>query len=111
MEFDEMKTIWDAQNNQTLYAIDEKALHTRVLSKKSRSRRNANFTELLLIIVNIAVACFITAVNLFRSKQTNFIFVMAGWMLLTAGFVLVARMRRTRNQNRFDRSVLGDLKD
>ncbi len=33
MEFDEMKKIWDAQNNQPLYVIDEKALHNRIQSK------------------------------------------------------------------------------
>src|SRR4051812_1101237 len=33
MEFDEMKKIWDAQNNQPLYVIDEKGLHNRIQSK------------------------------------------------------------------------------
>ena len=33
MEFDEIKKIWDAQNNQPLYVIDEKALHNRIQSK------------------------------------------------------------------------------
>jgi hypothetical protein len=33
MEFDEMKKIWDAQNNQPLYVLDEKALHNRFSGK------------------------------------------------------------------------------
>src|SRR4051812_47574418 len=37
MEFDEMKKIWDSQNNEPLYAINEKALYNRILSKKKQA--------------------------------------------------------------------------
>ena len=36
MEFDELKKIWDSQNNEVLYAINEKALHDRIRTKKGR---------------------------------------------------------------------------
>ncbi len=37
MEFDEMKQIWDSQNNKLMYGIDEKALHNRILTKKRQA--------------------------------------------------------------------------
>ena len=37
MEFDELKQVWDSQNNELLYAINEQALHNRILSKKKQA--------------------------------------------------------------------------
>src|SRR5690349_6966310 len=45
MEFDEIKKIWDAQNNQPLYVIDEKALHNRIQSKMKGVLLRANANE------------------------------------------------------------------
>jgi hypothetical protein len=109
MEFDEMKQIWDSQSNQMLFAIDEQALHNRILSKKSRARHTANFTEWLLIVVNLATGIFVTTVQQFNNTRSVFVYLMAAWAILTAGFVIVSRIRRTRDVGQFNRTMLGDL--
>ncbi|HTE33337.1 MAG TPA: hypothetical protein VK666_23310, partial [Chryseolinea sp.] len=62
MEFDELQQIWDTQNNKPLFAINERALHNRILSKMRKARHITNTSELLLIIVSLGVGCFILGV-------------------------------------------------
>ena len=109
MEFDEMKKIWDSQNNEALYVINEKALHNRILSKKKQAYHITNFSELLLIIVNIGVGCVILGMNLFRQGSSIFMYVLSAWMFGSALYVLMSRIQRVRGNDRFDRSMLGDL--
>lgn len=109
MEFDEMKKIWDTQNNQVLYAIDEAALHARVMSKKRRAGHTANITECLLIVVNLAAGVFVVTVHQFDERRAAFFYLMSAWTILTALFVIFHRVRRVNGENRFDRTILGDL--
>src|SRR5258705_6268685 len=109
MEFDEMKKIWDSQNNEPLYAINENALHTRILSKKRQARHITNISELLCIIAYFFSGCFILGMNFFRQDANIFMYILSAWMLISAGYVLVRRIRRINGDHRFDRSVRGDL--
>jgi hypothetical protein len=109
MEFDEIKKIWDMQNNEALYAINEQALHNRILSKKRSAGHIANLSELLLIVVNMAAGLFILGLALFKSTDNIFTYLLTAWTLVTALYVLVTRIRRRKDENRFDRSMLGDL--
>ena len=109
MEFDEMKKIWDSQNNEPLYAINVKALHNRILSKKKTGYHITNTSELLLIIVNAAAGLFILSVNFSKPGVNIYRYLLAAWMLLTALYMLVSRIRRIKGSHRFDQSLLGDL--
>ncbi len=109
MEFDEMKKIWDSQNNEPLYGINEKALHNRILSKKKKAHHITNISELLSIIVYIGTGCFIFGLNLYKQNGSAFMFILAVWMLASALYLLVSRIRRINGDQRFDRSMRGDL--
>jgi hypothetical protein len=109
MEFDEMKKIWDTQNNEPLYAINEKALHNRILSKKRKTNRITNITELLTIIVNLVSGISIIGLNFFNEKPSMSLYVLSVWMILTAVFFFLGRIRRTQRDLHFDRTVRGDL--
>lgn len=109
MEFEEMKKIWDSQNNETLYAINEQALHNRILSKKKSASHIANVSELLLIFVNGCTGIFIFAFGSTRAGGKSFFYLMALWMVLTMLYMIISRMRRLRDRNKFDRTLLGDL--
>jgi hypothetical protein len=108
MEFEEMKKIWDSQNNEPLYSINEKALHNRILSKKRKGHHITNISELLWIIVNISAGCFILGMN-FKQQGNVFMYLLAAWMFGSALYMLVSRIRRIKGNSRFDRSMLGDL--
>jgi hypothetical protein len=109
MEFDELQKIWDSQNNQPLYAINEEALHHRIQSKMKQGNHITNFSELLLIVVNLGAGSFVLALNLFKQPVNISMYLLAAWMLATALYSLVSRVRRIRRGPRFDRSMQGDL--
>ena len=109
MEFDEMKKIWDSQNNEPLYVINEKALHNRILSKKKRAGHVANFSELLTIFVNIGAGLFVLGATLYTKSSNIPMYLMAAWMFITALYILVVRIRRTKGEHGFERSMLDDL--
>ena len=109
MEFEELQQIWDLQNNQPMYAINEKALHNRILSKKKQTYHITNVSELLLIMVNIGAGCIILGMNFYGQPGSIFMYLLSAWMFGTALYVLVSRIRRIQGDRRFDRSVRGDL--
>ena len=109
MEFEEMKKIWDAQNSEPFYGINEEALHHRILSKKKTAHHITNISELLGIIAYSVGAAFIVAVNFAKPGANISMYLLAAWMLCSALYLLVSRIRRTRGNQRFDRSIRGDL--
>jgi hypothetical protein len=109
MEFEELQKIWDTQNNKALYVIDEKALHNRILSRKKQGLHITNISELLSIIVNAGAVFFIFGSNFFKQSGNIFMYVLSAWMFSTALYSLISRMRRIKANNRFDRSMSGDL--
>ena len=109
MEFDEMKKIWDEQNQRALYAIDETALQNRIRSKKQSAKKISDFSEIFLIIANIAAAAIIIITSFIKASGNIYIYVLAGLMIVTAAFVFGGRLKRQKRENTFDKSILGDL--
>jgi hypothetical protein len=109
MEFDEMKKIWDAQNNEPLYTINEKALHNRILSKKKKAQHITNVSELLWIIGNIGAGGFVAGVNFFKQNGSVSMFFLSVWMVGSALYLLANRVRRIKANDKFDRSMRSDL--
>jgi len=109
MEFEELRQVWDSQNNKTLYVMDEQALYNRILSKKKQARHITNISELLVIIVNLGSGCFALAVNTFSNHWNGYIYFLSAWMFGTALYLIVMRMRRIAANKLFDRSMRGDL--
>lgn len=109
MEFDDLKKIWDAQNNRPLYVIDEKALHDRIQSKMKRALFYTNITEWGSIISNLFAAGVLIAVYCLRHGANVLVYIEAAWMIATVVFVAAHRARRVSSAHRFDRSIHGDL--
>jgi len=108
MEFEELQKIWIAGNQEPVYAINEKALHNRILSKRKSILHIANVSELLSIVINLCVGIFI-GINFYQGKGVFFFYLLAAWMILTSAYVLYHRYRRLRTQPKFDRSLREDL--
>lgn len=109
MEFEELQKIWDTQNNQPLYVINEQALHNRIVAKKHQVIKIAVITEWILIIGNTASGLFVLQQNYTGRRGLIFVYLLAAYMLGTALYVLVNRIRRMREQKKFNRSLSGDL--
>lgn len=109
MEFEELQKIWDSQNNQTLYTLNEKAMYNQILLKKRQAYHISHISELLLIAVNAAVGILMLILNLSRAGASIALYALSAWMLGCAVYVLAGRMRRIKGDRRFDRSMRGDL--
>jgi hypothetical protein len=109
MNFEELQKIWDVQNNEPLYAINEKAMRKHIISKRNQAGHITNISELLSIVVNFGVAAFVAGMQLFSQHGNVFMYLMAIWMFITACYVLVSRRRRMKGESNFERSMLGDL--
>ena len=109
MEFDEMKKIWDAQNNQPLYVLDEKALHHRIQSKMNGVLRVTNMNEWSSILFNLGAGCILLALNHFSPVANIFMYIESAWLFATVAYVVINRIRRIKAGRRFDRSIHGDL--
>src|SRR5579872_534393 len=109
MEFDEMKKIWDAQNNQPLYVIDEKALHNRIRSKMNGVLHITNISEWSLMMINLGAGSLLLVLNPFKPGANIFMYLETAWMFATVMYVLISRIRRIKANRRFDRSIHGDL--
>jgi hypothetical protein len=107
MEFDEMKKIWDAQTNQPLYTIDEKALQNRL--QRKRHTVLVNVVEWLLIISYLVVVSILVRLNPFKPGSNIFLSLEAAWMFALVVYLVVIRIRRIKGSRRFDRSIHGDL--
>jgi len=109
MEFDELQKIWDTQNQQPLFVINEQALHNRIVAKKHQVIHIAVVTEWILIIANAASGIFVLQQNATGRRGLVFAYLLAVWLLGTALYVLLNRIRRMREQKQYNRSLNGDL--
>lgn len=109
MEFDELKKIWDSQTKEPLWVINENALHKRIQAKKGQAQHITTISELLLIFVNMGMGGIVLGLTIFKGSHNLFMYLMGGWMLATALYVLASRIRRLQGENTFDRSMLGEL--
>jgi len=109
MEFEEMKKIWDAQKGEALYAIDEKALHNRVIVKKNKSAQKANKLELTLIGSLLVASGMIWRVMIMKASFELVQVIFASLLLLAAAAIYISRRKRMTWQNSFENSMLGDL--
>ena len=110
MEFDELKKIWNMENQTNSYAINEVVLHNRIMVKKAKTQHIANFSEWLAIGVNAGAGLLMLYVNLKKTPLNIYMSVLSGWLLLSAIYVVLYRAGRMRKENRFDESMLGDLR-
>ena len=105
MEFEDLKMIWDQQNNSPMYAIDQETLHRRITKKLRRTQALANINEIGLVLI-----CAATAATLFFLRSGSvFNYVTASALLVIGGLIINSRIRRQKRERTFDHSLLGDL--
>jgi hypothetical protein len=106
MEFEEVQSIWGAQDAQPNFRVDEQELHRKILGRKRKALRITNMSELVLIFVNLGAGCYVWYLN---TRGIFFMYLMGGWMIAVALMCVVSRVLRIISGRRFDRSVRGEL--
>ena len=104
MEFEEMQKIWDSQNQQTVYAINEDVLHKQIGRKSRDAGKQLIFFEWIMIISIIVVSILLLVDGDGLGER-----VMAGAILLIPIYLLFTRQQRRREEKQFEPSVIGEL--
>ncbi len=109
MEFDEMKKIWDSQNNQAMYVINEEALHNRIRAKKKRSQRLARITEYVFIGSNLIAGSIIIGKSILTGDHSAFKYIATLFFYGIAVYVMFQLKLRKRQERNFENTMMGDL--
>jgi|GEM_PF-396678 len=107
-EFEEMKIIWDSQNEEKLYAINESALYAQIKRKgKSISRLLERF-EMVMIGVNLLVGVGLVVME-FLNDGDLYEYLLPVLYFVYAVVVFVWRYTRRQEDIHFEKSMLGEL--
>ena len=108
MELEVLQKIWNEQKGETMYVIDEHALHHSITRRKNAASQRMTNVEIGLMIINslTGVILFIDAI-IDNEGVWDYAFSIA--MLLTVLFLISFRKNRLRQEKTFDRSMLGEL--
>ena len=109
MEFEEMKRIWDQQDDEPLYAINEEELHRSIKSTKKRAIRLTNINDWGLLVIGIVTAIVYSILSIIDNTPSVYDFLIVGTLLLITGYVWFSRIRRKKQEQIFARTMLGDL--
>lgn len=108
MDFEELQVIWNSQNNEKMYAVNEDALHAYIKRKGQSIQNTLNFFELILIGVNLFVGAWLTIESLDNAPLSSQ-FILAIFYLAFAVYGFVRRLIRRNEEKPFDQTILGEL--
>lgn len=109
MEFDEMKKIWDSQNSEHLYVVNEDALHNRIRTKKKRSQQLVTLAEIVILVSLLVAGSMILLANIVRGEHIIFKYFAAIVFYLGAAYLWFKRSERKKGEGRFEHTMMGDL--
>jgi hypothetical protein len=108
MNFEELQVIWNSQNNEKMYVINEAALHAYIRREGKSINRTLNLFEFILIGTNLLVGILITIESLdsvIPSTQS----ILAVLYLAFAVYALIRRLVRRNAEKPFEPTILGEL--
>lgn len=107
MEFEEIRKVWDQQKGETMYIINERALHKSVTRKKNAVSRKINRLEIMITVINSITGIYLVIQMLNNTSIWGFINI--GIMAGTIVYIQYFRRKRKKAENTFDRSMAGEL--
>lgn len=108
MELEELQKIWNDQNGETMYAINETALHNTITRKKKSASRRMSIIELGLMAINSTTG-LVLLYGAIIDDEPFWDYSFSVIMLVTILFLLRFRWNRIKKENSFDRTLIGEL--
>jgi positive regulator of sigma E activity len=108
MDFEELQVIWNNQNNEKMYAINENALNNYIRKKGKSIGRMLNVFEFILIAVNLFVGIWLTIESMDNNPWSNQL-ILAVFYLAFAVYGLIRRFMRRNDERPFATTVVGEL--
>ena len=108
MDFKEMKVIWDSQNDEPLYAINQEGLRRTIRQKARNFKRYVLLFEVIMTSVALLMAGMYIKDPLLQGEHPHRL--ASGFMLFGAFvYFSLSIFRRMRREQSFDSSLFGDL--
>lgn len=108
MDFEELQVIWNNQNNEKMYAINENALNNYIRKKTKSIGGMLNLFEFILIGVNLFVGIWLTIESLDNNPLSNQL-ILAVFYLTFAVYGLIRRFMRRNEEKPFAHTIVGEL--
>src|SRR6185503_13464068 len=110
MKFEEMQVIWNSQNGEKLFAINEIALHTYIQRKRRTINTLLEIFEWTMIALNLVVGIALVT-NLLRDNKPGALLILpvVFFYFAYSAYALVQRLRRRAAETRFKPTLLGEL--
>lgn len=108
MEFKEMQVIWNNQNNEKLYAINEETLYKQIKKKGRSVTRLLTFFEGVMIFVNLIVG-IILIMDTAAENGSNYEYLLAALYLGFSVYAIFRRLARHKEEVHFAPTMLGEL--
>jgi hypothetical protein len=108
MEFEEMQVIWNEQNNEKMFAINEAALHKYIKGKSRSVNHLMQFAEWAMIAGNLLVVIILTWDAINEGGPTYQYFI-AGMYLVYSVVGLIRRLLRKQAEIVFEPTILGEV--
>lgn len=103
-----MKVIWDSQNEEKLYAINEDALYAQIKRKGESVNRSLQRFEMVMIGVNVLVAIALIVAE-FPYDGDLYGLLLPNIHIAYAVLAIILRRARRQQERLFAQSMMGEL--
>jgi len=107
MEFEDLKMVWDTQNNEQVFAINEKVLHQRVIRKNIAAKKTADSNEKGMMVISLFLALFMVVI--YYTGHSLVYILQSIIFLAVATYIFMDRRKRLQNDGLSAGSILDDL--
>lgn len=108
MEFEDMQRIWNKQDDEPLYAINEAALFKRVQKKSRSTEFGLNMMEWGVVLSSF-FSIFVLYINWADDNVPWAYYLIPAMLLVISAYVYGLRRFRQRGAQRFPTGLLGEL--
>ncbi len=108
MEFEEMQVIWNAQNEERLYAIDETALAAQITRRSRWLDRKLTLIDWIMIGVNLGVG-IVLLIDGLQGDDPVVQYLMPAAYLAFFVIAIARRLLRRQDEKQFEDTMLGEL--
>ncbi|MEM9367084.1 MAG: hypothetical protein AAGD07_13905 [Planctomycetota bacterium] len=114
MDIEDLKVVWDQQNDQPLYVVDPDALHASVEKRTARIDEAVGVYEFVMI----GVLLFVGGMSAGKRLVTSSVLDWLDWVTIvltvlvavaSAGMLFRQRQRRLHQERDFESTMIGDV--
>ena len=108
MDFENLQVIWNSQNSEKMYAINESALYAYIQHKGRSINRLLSSFEIMMIGANLFAGIWLTAGSLGNNTPSPK-FILSVFYLAFAVYGLIRPLIRRNEEQPFAHTLLGEL--